>query len=209
MHTLVRPQTVETSKPKASLAPKPQVKPKPKPKPKPKLKPKPKPIVKPVVKKIKAPVIQKKQIIEPREEIVIQDVNTSLHVSKNISNRESKSQKSLSHVAQVSHVAQYTGEQKENIKMEYLQTISQSIAKLKKYPRNARKLGQTGVVKVSFKILSDGTITEVAISDKSGFGMLDKAAKKILLRLAKVAPIPKELKEKSMRVVLPVEYRLR
>lgn len=192
---LVKPK----SEPKQKVVPKPKVKPKPtptptpKPKPKPKSKPKPKATIKPLPKKVAVPIVEKSRVAEPLEEIILEDVNNSaLPIMQKVEQSEPK----------------VTTAQRENIESRYLQTIFESIQKLKKYPRHARKLGQSGVVKVSFDILEDGTITEVFVSEESGFGMLDAAAKKILTNLVKVAPIPKELNRKSMQIVLPIEYRL-
>jgi len=93
-----------------------------------------------------------------------------------------------------------------SIKSKYLGALYQSIDKLKVYPKNAKRLGQSGTAKVTFTVLADGTITNISLSDSSGFGLLDDAAKKILLTLAKAAPIPKELKEESMTITVPVVY---
>ncbi len=93
-----------------------------------------------------------------------------------------------------------------SIKSKYLGALYQSIDKLKVYPKNAKRLGQSGTAKVTFTVLADGTITNISLSDSSGFTMLDDAAKKILITLAKAAPIPKELKEESMTITVPVVY---
>ena len=95
-----------------------------------------------------------------------------------------------------------------NIKNKYLGTIYQSIDRLKIYPKNAKRLGQSGTVKVTFTVLADGTITDILISGACGFGILDDAAKKILITLAKAAPIPKELNEQSITITVPIVYTI-
>ncbi|MDD2358023.1 MAG: energy transducer TonB [Thiovulaceae bacterium] len=101
-----------------------------------------------------------------------------------------------------------TGVDTKNIKSKYLGALYQSIDKLKVYPKNAKRLGQSGTAKVTFTVLADGTITNISINGGSGFEMLDDAAKKILITLAKTAPIPKELKEESMTITVPVVYTI-
>lgn len=94
------------------------------------------------------------------------------------------------------------------IKNQYLSSIYQNIDKRKQYPRSAKRLGQTGVVKVTFTVLSDGTITNISINEASGFGLLDEAAKEILVSMIKVKPIPQELKEKSITITVPINYAM-
>ncbi|MDD2357171.1 MAG: energy transducer TonB [Thiovulaceae bacterium] len=95
-----------------------------------------------------------------------------------------------------------------NIKNRYLGIIYQSIDKLKVYPKNAKRLGQSGTAKVTFTVLADGTITNISLKDSSGFATLDDAAKKILITLAKTAPIPKELNEQNMSITVPIVYKV-
>ena len=95
-----------------------------------------------------------------------------------------------------------------NIQNKYLSYIYQSIDKLKKYPKNAKRLGQTGVVKITFTVMADGTIADISVDKASGFLILDDAAKKILTTLTKVNPIPKELKKESLTITLPVSYSI-
>jgi protein TonB len=95
-----------------------------------------------------------------------------------------------------------------NIKNRYLGAIYQSIDRLKVYPKNAKRLGQSGTVKISFIVLADGTITNITLKDSSGFATLDDAAKKILITLAKTLPIPKELNEQTLSITVPVVYEV-
>ena len=95
-----------------------------------------------------------------------------------------------------------------NVKNKYLSKIRQSIDKLKSYPKNAKRLGQTGTVKVTFTVMADGTIEKTSVEQTSGFTSLDEAAMKILTTLAKVPPIPKELAQESFEITLPIDYTI-
>lgn len=166
--------------------------PKPKAKPKPKVKPKVSkpisvPVPKPKLELASAKPVEEKYIDKSKESV--KPVESTFIVPKSepkISSSELK-----------------------KIKENYLRTIYQSVAKHKVYPRNARKLGQSGTVNITFSILADGTIVNIFLSDSSGFRMLDDAAKKILTLLEKVTPIPTELNEKSITLALPIEYKIR
>lgn len=193
------------AKPSKAMEKKEVSKPKPQ-KPKPKSK-------KPIVKEFKKPKPQKvKKLLKPTTQVVettplVQSEPLVKQESVETSNELETPLREPVAVAQQSE-PQTSSAEKINIKNEYLKAIYQEIARLKVYPRNARKLGQSGVVKVSFKILADGTITDVSLKEKSGFRMLDKAAKKILINLAKVATIPKELNQQSINIDIPIEYKL-
>lgn len=108
----------------------------------------------------------------------------------------------------VSQAPQYSVSETKEAKNEYLAHIRQTIDERKIYPKNAKKLGQTGTAEVTFTILSDGTITAISLSGSSGFALLDNAALQILTQLVKVKPIPKELTKTSWEITIPIEYIL-
>ncbi len=95
-----------------------------------------------------------------------------------------------------------------SIKNQYLGYLRQSIEEHKNYPKNAKRLGQTGTVEVTFTVMADGTISNVKVRKSSNFTLLDSAAKDILMAIAKVHPIPKELGKDSMEITLPIAYEI-
>jgi protein TonB len=95
-----------------------------------------------------------------------------------------------------------------SIKNQYLGYLRQSIEAHKMYPKNAKKLGQTGTVEITFTVMADGTISDVKVKQSSNFTLLDSAAKEILMALAKVRPIPKELEKDSWEITLPIVYEI-
>jgi len=166
---------------------------KPKKKPKPKLKPKPKPLPKPlpIVKKIEPkpepkiepkpePVVEKKEVIEKKEE------------PPKIDESYEKEQIALAREA----------------KKTYFDEIYEVIAEKKRYPKKARRYKQEGSIKVSFKVLRDGTITELKLLEKSKYKSLNKAVKKLFNKLQKFHQPPSNLSF-PLELSITINYRLK
>lgn len=99
-------------------------------------------------------------------------------------------------------------EEIQNIKDIYLTNFRKTIEQKKVYPVNAKKLRQSGTVKVKLTILHDGTIKNVHIMESSSFKLLDNATLKVLQEIAKISPFPKELRDTEMQIIIPIEYKL-
>lgn len=97
---------------------------------------------------------------------------------------------------------------KVDVEKEYLDFHLQAIRKLlsenRRYPRNARVLGQEGDVEVSFRLNGDGSVDDISIVKGSGFELLDSAARELIASTAKLFPKP----PKSVRVRVPLKYAL-
>jgi periplasmic protein TonB len=96
-----------------------------------------------------------------------------------------------------------------SIKEAYLSYLRQTIDERKVYPKNAKRLRQSGTVIVKFTLLSNGTITNVSVAGSSGFELLDEATLDLLKALAKVRPLPKEIGTAPMELTLPIQYTLK
>ena len=75
------------------------------------------------------------------------------------------------------------------------------------YPRRARLRGWEGTVVIALRILPDGAITDVRVSDSSGIGVLDEAA----IRSISAVQIPEAvtwMDGHELAMLIPVEYRL-
>lgn len=98
--------------------------------------------------------------------------------------------------------------QKADVEKEYLDFHLQAIRKLlaehRKYPRNARVLGQEGDVEVSFRLNSDGSVEDVSVVKSSTFEILDNAARELIVSTAKLFPRP----PKTVRVRVPLKFAL-
>lgn len=90
----------------------------------------------------------------------------------------------------------------------YLAEVLARIARHKRYPREARHDGVTGVVTVTFTITANGTVLTQQVSGSSGDHRLDRAALDMLLRASPLPPIPRDMGVASLELTLPVEFSL-
>ncbi len=95
------------------------------------------------------------------------------------------------------------------VKDEYINYIRQMIDEHKIYPKNAKRLRQSGVVHIKFTLLDDGTIKGVSVVHSSGFELLDNAGADLLSAIGKVRAIPKEIGKDSLDLTIPIEYALK
>ncbi len=94
------------------------------------------------------------------------------------------------------------------IQNRYLNYIYKTIQQYKTYPYMARRLEQTGNVKLKFIILENGDISNIIIKKSSGFIALDKAAKNILIKINHFKPIPTLLAKHTLKIIIPISYQL-
>lgn len=184
------------------------------PEPKVEQKEQPKPIEKPVV--VPMPNVITKPVTKPTEQMIPKAL------PKPVEQPIVKQQETVKEQTKVEQKVEPKVEQKivqkqvppaptvdtKKVQNAYLAYVRQSAEKLKTYPKNAKRLSQTGVAYVHFIILADGTITQISLQKSSGFELLDDAAIKIISTLAKVKPIPKELNQEKYDIVLPIDYSL-
>lgn len=81
--------------------------------------------------------------------------------------------------------------------------IYKAIQNAKKYPIMAKRLGIKGVVKVRFTILKNGDVVDIQTA--GGHKILQKAAKKTIIKASSSFPKPDE----KTTVNLSIEYKLR
>lgn len=96
-----------------------------------------------------------------------------------------------------------------SIKEGYLSYLRQTIDERKVYPKNAKRLRQSGTVTVRFTLLPNGTITNVSVVGSSGFELLDDATIELLRSIAQVRALPKEIASAPMELTLPIQYSLK
>jgi protein TonB len=79
----------------------------------------------------------------------------------------------------------------------------------KRYPEDARRRGQEGVVKLRFVVDGRGNVLRFELASRSGSHSLDRATLQMIRRAQPLPPPPAELlRDGSLEVVAPVVYSL-
>ncbi|MCK5235705.1 MAG: TonB family protein [Deltaproteobacteria bacterium] len=77
------------------------------------------------------------------------------------------------------------------------------------YPRWARKNEYEGTVGVSFKVMSDGTVSEVKVIRPCHFDILNKAACKAVEKAAPFTSVPGGLKGEALAMEIDIDFRMK
>ena len=86
--------------------------------------------------------------------------------------------------------------------------IWQRVAKVKYYPRMARKMGFEGKPVVTFTLGTKGELLTLKLIQASSYNLLDEAALETIRRGTPYPPIPEPLGENSISFNLPISYIL-
>ena len=90
----------------------------------------------------------------------------------------------------------------------YRRKLNRLIAQKKTYPRKAKRMGQQGVVRVSFTVLANGKIKNIRIGKSSGSSSLDKATKKLIKKISGLLPFSKSIQRKQWQFHINIKYKL-
>ncbi len=90
----------------------------------------------------------------------------------------------------------------------YLYELKVFFDQRKRYPTQARELGQTGEVLVGFEIQSDGRIDHIAITAASAHERLNQAALTLVRTAGLFKPLPPELGAVPWKLSVPIRYEL-
>ena|SRR6185312_2847952 len=91
---------------------------------------------------------------------------------------------------------------------DYLLRLQAWIARLERYPAEARAKRQEGKGVVGFTIARDGEVTRVWIDQTTGTPLLDRASIATIRDSSPVLPLPHDITGNSVDFYLPVNYRL-
>ncbi|NBC47452.1 MAG: TonB family protein [Gammaproteobacteria bacterium] len=91
----------------------------------------------------------------------------------------------------------------------YYGRLATWLARHKRYPLQARRLGQEGTVKVTFTVSRSGRVLAKHITQSSGHPLLDREAQAMLDRASPLPRIPASLGRDSLTISLPVAFGLR
>lgn len=92
---------------------------------------------------------------------------------------------------------------------DYYSLISAHLNRKKRYPTEAKKARQQGVVTVRFTVDRDGGVSGVSIKRGSGHDILDQATLELLQRVAPLPRMPAAMKKDSVTLSLPIDYSLK
>jgi len=92
---------------------------------------------------------------------------------------------------------------------DYYATLSAHLNRRKRYPTEAKRALQQGVVTVRFTVARDGAVSGVSIKRSSGHDLLDEATMDLLKRVSPLPKFPPSMKRDSVTISLPIEYSLK
>lgn len=190
-------QKVETLKsktevPDPTVKPKPQkIQPKPEPKPVQKPAPKPKPKPKPVPKPVQKPKPTPKPINQVRGE---RNVKSPNQINSKSSGPAVNTSKKVVGNAQGKTIDSYRTQ------------LRRAIERQKRYPRRAQMMNKQGVVRISFTLNANGSLSNIRVSKSSGNKDLDNAALKAVQKAHSVGPRPANM---EANVTVGLEFSLR
>lgn len=87
----------------------------------------------------------------------------------------------------------------------HLGAIRDLLVKYRKYPTQALRLKQEGIVKVSFRLTSNGEVEEIRVVSGSGYELLDENARELIEKTAHYFPKP----PKNIRITVPLNYGIK
>jgi protein TonB len=91
---------------------------------------------------------------------------------------------------------------------DYLEAVRRWVQRYRKYPDEAVKEKQEGVVQVGFKFLRDGTVTDAWIEKSSGFPLLDQAALAMIHAASPIPKVPDRYQGDTLTLVMPENFRI-
>jgi protein TonB len=75
------------------------------------------------------------------------------------------------------------------------------------YPAVAKRMNVEGVATVSFRVLADGSITNVSLESSSGNKTLDAAALEAVKKIKRYKAIPSEFATNEMDLSIPIKFK--
>lgn len=95
------------------------------------------------------------------------------------------------------------------LEVDYFARLQAWLERHRQYPRRAQLRRQEGTALLYFVIDRDGTVIEARIQRSSGHRLLDREVREMLERARPLPPLPAELAQAQLEVVVPVRFALR
>jgi periplasmic protein TonB len=92
---------------------------------------------------------------------------------------------------------------------EFQRRIKEKIERVKSYPFLARKNQYEGTAYCAFTLLRGGGVKDIRIVERSGYPVLDEAARKAISEAAPYPPFPICIEHPSIEVKVPIVFRLK
>jgi protein TonB len=177
-------------KPKEQVAEKPKEKPKDKPKEKPKDKPKqqPKPVTKP----------------KPEAEPAVAQKTPPLPAQQAAAAGASVQQAAVPAAPSAADIARVT-----NAKASWQGLLMAHLEKHKKYPKRSERRREQGTGFLRFRMDRNGKVLSYALERSAGYEALDEEVLEMIVRAQPLPPLPPEIAESTMEIIIPVQFVLR
>ena len=91
----------------------------------------------------------------------------------------------------------------------YLSLIYSHLERHKRYPSSAQRRHQTGTVYLQFTIDKSGHVLSARIDKSSGIASLDEEVAKMIHRADPLPPLPADMHQNSLSLVVPVVFNLK
>lgn len=91
---------------------------------------------------------------------------------------------------------------------DYLDEVQRWVARFRRYPDEAIKKRQEGVVMIGFKFTRDGKVLDAWIEKSSGYPLLDKAALRMIHDASPLPKVPARYKGDTLTLVMPERFRI-
>ena len=139
--------------------------------------------------------------------VLIRDQQDDVEDEESINSSEKKMIKSEEKEEQAIVDNRLQGDRTNKIYQSYYGVVRSMLDSNKKYPLLSLQRRQEGTPIVEFTILQNGDVINVDITS-SGFRLLDREARKIVLKSAPFPPIPKSLGKKRIDLRVPINFNL-
>ena len=91
---------------------------------------------------------------------------------------------------------------------DWIALLNSHLARRKRYPQEARRVGQEGTPSVRFTVDRRGRVSNVSIVRSSGHELLDQATVELVQRAAPFPAMPRSMQRDAITITLPIEYAL-
>jgi protein TonB len=91
----------------------------------------------------------------------------------------------------------------------YLSSLRQKLERNKIYPRAARQRRQEGTAILRFVVDREGHVLSRHVEKSTGYGELDREVEAMLERAQPLPPMPAEMTQAQLELVVPIDFHLR